>query len=119
MPRKLLIEIQGNKPLSAYGDNHIIAYDSTNKNYYVTTAESFFASQNNRIIEIERKNEQLIEKINEMQENMQKFENAITTRVDNFKSGIDRKFDNFLQTYQQSNAKVLELVETLVGTREE
>ena len=46
---KLLIDIQGNKPLSSYGDNHIIAYNSETKNYYVTTADSFFAGQNAKI----------------------------------------------------------------------
>ena len=46
---KMLIEIQGNKPLSAYGDNHVIAYDSNKNSYYVTTAESFFAGQNEKI----------------------------------------------------------------------
>lgn len=119
MPRKLLIEIQGNKPLSSYGDNHIIAYDSNSKNYYVTTAESFFASQNNKIEDLLKNIERTNVAIAQMEEEISQFEGRLLTRVNSFQSETNDKFTNFLVQYKDTNARLIAMVKELIGANEE
>lgn len=119
MPRKYLIEIQGNKPLSEYGDNHIIAYDSNSKSYYVTTAESFYAKQNSKINEMLKNIEKTNIAISKMEEEISKFEGRLLTRVNSFQSETDDKFTNFLVQYQDTNAKLIAMVKELIGANEE
>lgn len=116
---KLLIDIQGNKPLSAYGDNHVIAYDSNKKSYYVTTAESFFAGQNEKLKAMETKLKAMDGLLTSMNEELTKFEGAVSMRVNNFKSETDRKFDNFLRTYQDTNARLIAMVREVIEAKNE
>lgn len=112
---KMLIEIQGNKPLSAYGDNHVIAYDSNKNSYYVTTAESFFAGQNEKIKDLLDKITAFEGKFNALKEEVNKFEAGILNRVNNFQQENTNKYNNFLQTYQETNARLIAMVRELVG----
>lgn len=116
---KLLIDIKGDKPLSAYGDNHIIAYDPNSKNYYVTTADSFFAGQNAKIREIRQQIDETKGRIVSLQQELTSFENVIQGKVDNFTANIDAKFENFLRTYQETNAKLIAMVKELIEAKEE
>lgn len=116
---KLLIDIKGNKPLSSYGDNHIIAYDAKNNNYYITTAESFFASQNMKIKDTLEKYNDAISRITSMQNELASFENVIQDKVNGFEANIDARFENFLRTYQETNAKLIAMVRELIENKEE
>ena len=119
MPRKLLIEIQGNKPLNSYGDNHVIAYDANNKNYYVTTAESFFAGQNAKINKMIADMESMNIAITQMANKITDFEGRLLTRVNSFQSETDTKFRDFLVQYQETNARLIAMVKELIGANEE
>ena len=52
-------------------------------------------------------------KIKEIEEKMEKL------RKDNveFKNEINNKFDEFIKTYQETNKKLIEMVEELIGGR--
>lgn len=109
---KYLIEIKGNKPLSAYGENHIIAYDSTNKNYYVTTADSFFAGQNKKIADILDKYTEINNRLKSIQEEQSAFVNLVNDENRRFK-------ENFIRQYQETNRKLLGMVRELIEGKEE
>ena len=111
---KLLIEVQGNKPLNEYGDNHVIAYDSNKKSYYVTTAESFFASQNLKIKNMSEQVNEMQQKLTSMQQELANFEAMIQNQVNDFKQQVNDRFNDYLRTYQETNAKVLELVKDFI-----
>lgn len=119
MPRKYLIEIQGNKPLSEYGDNHIIAYDSNSKSYYVTTAESFFANQNSKINDLTKSISELNNSIRKMENEIFQFEQGLAKKVNSFQNETNVKFENFLTQYQDTNAKLIAMVKELIGANEE
>ncbi len=119
MAMKLLIEVQSNKPLSSYGDNHIIAYDSNNKNYYVTTAESFFASQNNKIKAMIDEVNTMNTNINQFKQDIDKFEAGLLNRVNSFQQDTNRKFEEFIHQYQETNARLIAMVRELVEAKNE
>ena len=116
---KLLIEVKGNKPLSAYGDNHIIAYDPNSKNYYVTTAETFFAGQNSKIKDILEKYTEINKRLESIQTEQSNFVNIIKENNNSFKIAQNERFENFLRQYQDTNRKLIEMVKELVEGKEE
>lgn len=116
---KLLIDIQGNKPLSSYGDNHIIAYNSETKNYYVTTADSFFAGQNAKIKKMAEDYAAANIRMVALQEELGKFEQILKNRMQNFEENINNKMTDFLKQYQDTNTRLIALVRELIENKEE
>lgn len=116
---KVLIEIQGNKPLSSFGDNHVIAYNPNSKNYYVTTAETFFAGQNSKIEDILNKYTEINNRLKSIQEEQTNFVRIINENNNNFKIAQNERFENFLRQYQETNSKLIGMVKELVKGKEE
>lgn len=116
---KVLIEIKGNKPLSAFGDNHVIAYDPKSKNYYVTTAESFFAAQSSKIKSIESKVAELNDLLSGIRAELTSHEESVLGEMRQYKTAMDESHSAFIQQYQKTNAQLLAMVKELVKNKEE
>ena len=98
MINKLIIDVKSNKPLSEYGDGHIIVYDKHNGYYYAQTYEDFVQPFNNKIKMLEKEIE------------------TYEKKCDDFIKLMKEHEEEFLKKYQETNAKVIELVKsTLKG----
>lgn len=118
MAQKLVIEVDTNKPLSSFGDSHIIFYNEAQNKYYVTTYESFLKPQSDAIKKITLENETLkknydnfikITKKNN-EESLENFEK----RLNEFMENMDKKYAEFLKVYKETNAKLINMVKTVV-----
>ena len=116
---KLLIEVQGNKPLNEYGDNHVIAYNKQKNSYYVTTAESLFSNQNSKIDNVEQKLKETKTRLLSLQGELVSFEQVIQNNINNFENHMEDRFREFLQTYQETNASLIRMVRELIEAKEE
>lgn len=98
MINKLMINVKSDKPLSEYGDGHVIVYDKHKGYHYVQTYEQFMQPQN--------------QKIKELEQELERFE----TKCKEFMALMEEHEQEFLTRYQETNAKVIELVKsTLKG----
>lgn len=118
MGQKLVIEVDTNKPLSSFGDSHIIFYNETQNKYYVTTYESFLKPQNDAIKRIEKENETLKKNyenfIKITKEKNKKSLEELENKLNNFKETMNKKYDKFLKTYKETNSKLISMVRTVV-----
>ena len=144
MVQKLIINVNANKPLDSYGDGHMLIYDATKKEYFVTSREAFLSPQNNKIKELEQKVNAFIEKIEgdeemfkkniheelgsfetniksdiqqfekDIHEEIEKFESEEKLEVSEFKTNVSEKFDDFLKRYQETNAKLIKMVKKVI-----
>ena len=96
MIQKVVLEVESEKMLSEYGDRHVILYDEKKGRYYVQTREKFLSEQNQEIKKLRK----------EIERNKKEIEDYIEE--------ADEKYKKFLQTYSETNAKVLELVKSVV-----
>ena len=92
MVQKLIININANKPLDSYGDGHMLIYDATKKEYFVTSREAFLSPQNNKIKELEQKVDAFIKKI-EVDEKM--FEKNVHEELDSFEKNVHEELGSF------------------------
>lgn len=98
MINKLILDVKSDKSLSQYGDGHIIIYDKSNGYHYVQTYEEFTRPFNNKIKKLEEEIKLYEQKCNDFIKLMEEHEKE------------------FLKKYQETNAKVIELVKsTLKG----
>ncbi len=122
MIQKLMIDVESTKPLNEYGDGHVLLYNKRDNNYYVTTRESLFAVQD--------------AKIKELQEKYNDFEKKVSSDFKSFKTIIEKKYEqelkelqkensefkdsmveretNFLYSYQETNAKLIDMVKKVI-----
>ncbi|WP_281512140.1 hypothetical protein [Mammaliicoccus vitulinus] len=107
MIQKFLINVNIDKPLQAYGDGHIIMYDSTKDQYYVTTKEMLLMDQNAKIKELEDQNLQMKNYFNKTLTDLKK-------QYDDFIEEQQRNYNNFLQKYTTTNKKIIEMVDAVV-----
>lgn len=144
MVQKLIINVNANKPLDSYGDGHMLIYDATKKEYFVTSREAFLSPQNNKIKELEQKINVFIKKVKddeemfeknvheelgsfeknvkseiqkfekEIHEEIEKFESKEKLEVSEFKTNVSEKFDDFLKRYQETNAKLINMVKKVI-----
>lgn len=144
MVQKLIINVNANKPLDSYGDGHMLIYDATKKEYFVTSREAFLSPQNNKIKELEQKVDAFIKKIEgdekmfeksvheelgsfeenvkleiqkfekEIHKEIEKFESEEKLEVSKFKTNVSEKFDDFLKRYQETNAKLIKMVKKVI-----
>lgn len=144
MVQKLIINVNANKPLDSYGDGHMLIYDATKKEYFVTSREAFLSPQNNKIKELEQKINVFIKKVKddeemfeknvheelgsfeknvkseiqqfekEIHEEIEKFESKEKLEVNEFKTNVSEKFDDFLKRYQETNAKLINMVKKVI-----
>lgn len=133
MMQKLLINVESPKPLQSYGDGHVLLFNETSQNYYVTTREALFAVQDAKIKKIEEKLEKFMKEETELNSNFEKkieeitvnhkkkvkndilsFENNTSKIVSNFINEMSKKEANFLKQYQETNAKLIDMVKKLI-----
>lgn len=96
MIQKVVLEVESEKMLSEYGDRHVILYDEKKGRYYVQTREKFLSEQNQEIKKLRK----------EIERN--------TKEIKDYIEEAEEKYKKFLQTYSETNAKVLELVKSVV-----
>ena len=101
MIQKMMIEIESKKPISEYGDGHIIVYNSAKRNYYVQSREDFLKDVNQKL-------DKVIESFSKLEK-----------QVDSKEKTLDKKYEDFLKTYQTTNAKMIEMIEKVVNNKEE
>lgn len=94
--KQVIIEVDTNKNLNSLSDSEILVFNENKKCFYVTTRESFLKAQNDKIKELESKMESFIKETKE--------------ETKNFENTIDKKFNEFLKTYKETNAKIIEMV---------
>ena len=98
MINKVTINVKSKKDLSEYGNSHVIVYDKHNGYHYVQTYEEFMQPQNQKIKQLEKE--------------LERFE----TKCKEFMALMEEHEQEFLKRYQETNAKVIELVKsTLKG----
>ena len=97
MIQKMMIEIESKRPISEYGDGHVIVYNEASKNYYVQSREEFL--------------KQLNLKMDKMFENFTKLEEKVNDK----ERTMDKKFEDFLKTYQETNAKMIQMIKQLTA----
>lgn len=100
MKNNLVINVDTDKNLANLNDGDLLVYNASKKCYYVTTREKFMYEQNVKIENLEKK-------VNE-------FINNITKEVYNFEKNTNDKFNDFLTTYKETNAKMIEMIKALM-----
>lgn len=96
MKQKMLIEVNAEKPLNEYNETHVLLYDGIKKQYFVKSRDELLSSQNTKIKELEAKID-LLKKEN-----------------DKFKNELTQKFASFLETYQETNNEIIQMVKSLM-----
>lgn len=96
MKQKMLIEVNAEKPLNEYNETHVLLYDGIKKQYFVKSRDELLSSQNAKIKELEAKID-LLKKEN-----------------DKFKNELTQKFASFLETYQETNNEIIQMVKSLM-----
>lgn len=119
MIQELIIKIESDKPLSAYGEGHMIIYDSRKGSYYVQTRECFLLPQNEQIKQLQKEIEELKKSNSEFKKNLEEDNKKTISKLENkmekFSTNIDNKFSEFLHKYQETNSKLIEMVEEVIG----
>ena len=100
MIQNLIVKVDASKPLSEYGNGYVLLYDANQGCYFATTREALFAVQDAKIKCLESK----INKFIEEQEKKSK----------DFMDKIDEKFNDFLETYKNTNSKLIGMVEAVI-----
>ena len=100
MIQDLIIKVNASEPLSEIGSGYVLLYDANQGCYFATTREALFAVQDNKI--------KLLEK--QMNDFMTKQEQ----KTDEFIKSIDKRFDDFLETYKNTNSKLIDMVEAVI-----
>lgn len=114
MGQKLVIDVETNKPLSSLGDNHIIFYNSSTNKYYVTTYESFLEPQKNAIEKIEKENKDLKNNFDNLIKIENKKRQELEEKFQAFVEEMNNKYNEFLNVYKETNAKLINMVKTVV-----
>lgn len=107
MIQKIMIEVESEKPLTEYGDRHVILYDNVRNRYYVQTREKFLEAQNQSIEQLEKRMKDCEEKINNYIEDIKKEKN-------DFIKESEEKYNEFLKSYALANEKILNMVKSVV-----
>lgn len=144
MIQKMMIEIESAKPVSSYGDGHILVLDGIRNRYYVTTREAFLVEQDKKIenlntsfSNLQSNTSQFMVKMNDDISNFEKitkediekfkymtnltnkeFKNYINQKFDDFKKDMTNQYNEFLKQYKETNEKMIELIKTVVITEE-
>ena len=100
MIQDLIVKVDASKPLNKYGDGYVLLYDAHKNCFFPTTREALFAVQDEKSKCLEAKINRFIEDQN--------------TKTEEFMKKIDDKFNDFLETYQQTNAKLIGMVEAVI-----
>jgi hypothetical protein len=133
MIQKMMIEIESSKPISSYGDGHILVLDGTKNRYYVTTRESFLSEQDKKIKDLFESFDNLSKNnsisMMKMREDIEDFKSNMTKSNENFqyllelknkefKEAMRREFNDFLTQYKDTNEKMLNLIKQVVISEE-
>lgn len=133
MIQKMMIEIEASKPISSYGDGHILVLDGTKNRYYITTRESFLSEQDKKIKDLFESFDNLSKNnsisMMKMREDIEDFKNNMTKSNENFqyllelknkefKEAMRREFNDFLTQYKDTNEKMLNLIKQVVISEE-
>ena len=100
MIQDLIIKVNAPKPLREYESGSVLLYDAVKQQFFVTTREALFAVQD--------------EKIRQLEKQMKKFMDDQDKKLNDFMNSIEKKFENFLETYQQTNSKLIDMVEAVI-----
>ena len=107
MIQKIMIQIKSPKPLDSYGDGHVLSYDKSSGCYFIETRDSFLQPQNMKIQTLEKRIESLEASLNDaLLKTRGKFNELVQKH--------DEDYNEFLKTYKESNAKIIEMVKSLV-----
>lgn len=96
MIQNLILTVESDKPLEKYGEGYMLVYDSNIKGFQVKSEEMFFEPYEKRMKELE-------EEIKKIREEMKEFTGQMT-----------ENYDNFIGEYQQTNEKIINMVEELM-----
>lgn len=118
MIQKMMIEIESAKPVSSYGDGHILVLDGIKNRYYVTTREAFLVEQDKKI-------NKLNENFSNLKKDMESFASRVNNQnltferltkedVEKFKNDMMNQYNDFLKQYKETNEKMIELIKTVV-----
>lgn len=115
MMQKVMIEVESDVPLHKLNDGHILVYDLTKRKYYATTRASFLREQDLKISKIEENYKQLEERFENFSKQIDEWQDELVRRIktneSNFTSKMETERNDFLKTYQETNAKMIDMIE--------
>lgn len=111
MAQKLVLEVESLMPLERYGNNHMLLYDGTTKKYFPVTREEILRVQDAKIEKIEKDFEKTKNELNEI---VNAFFEATTKEVKEFEKACSSEYSEFLKIYKETNAKMIEMLKTVV-----
>lgn len=106
MTQKMIIEVETSKPLSSYGEGHVIVYNAQKRNYYVTSRDNLLAPQNAKIGELEkiveaaekqisRTKAAIDETVTELVKTFNEFKSSSAGDIDSRIAALNASFDTF------------------------
>ena len=107
MDQKVMINIRSSKPVTSYGDGHILVFDKNSGCYFPETRETFLQPQNNKIMELEKK-------ILSLETNLNDVIIRTKDKYNSFVTEQEEKYNDFLKTYKENNAKIIEMVKSVI-----
>ena len=122
MIQKMMIEVESSRPISSYGDGHILVLDGIKNKYYVTTREAFLYEQNKKIEDIKKKLEKLQNDneifTNKTNTDISNFKKSLLKENENFVEQMRKEYNDFLSQYKETNEKMIELIKSVIITEE-
>lgn len=120
MTQKMIIEVETSKPLSSYGEGHVIVYNAQKRNYYVTSRNNLLAPQNAKIGELEKIVEDAESQIEKTKTNIDDTVAKLVSTFEDFRSGtsetMNGRIDSLTQAFENFKSSTKIEFDTTVNT---
>lgn len=107
MLQEITLTIDTDNPIDLYKNKQVILFDKKKNMHYAVSRDTLLATQD--------------AKIKELEETLQKKTKELAEKEKAFEEKNNKKYLEFLKTYKESNAKMIEMIKELAlskGTKE-